>query len=409
MTKTDSFAQSSTSFGRRSFACAALSVAALSFSGCEGLVERVSAAWHAPVTSVESSVTNGASDGSGGAALPEATRVALTPPTTVVPIEGAPSSFAELVETVRPGVVNIYTTQIAQRRAAPLPYAPYGRIPTLPQVERSLGSGFVVDAAGHILTNAHVIDGATSVRVAFSDQTERDAEIIGVDAATDIAVIRVEPFDGLAPLPLGDSDASRVGDWTIAVGNPFGLTSTVTAGIVSARSRRDVPLAGRIRYVDFLQTDASINPGNSGGPLIDMSGHVIGINTAINREGQGIAFAIPINMVREVLPQLIEQGRVQRGWLGVFIEDVNAEIATRLALPSDEGALVTQTVPGGPAALAGLKPGDVITRFGDEPVSSPDDLKWIASAATVGSRVPVTLRRGGAERVLDVVMGELPD
>lgn len=286
---------------------------------------------------------------------------------------------------------------------------PYGRAPQRPRVERSLGSGFVVDADGHILTNAHVIEGATSIRVVFDDDTELDATIVGVDGATDIAVIRVEPFSTIQALPLGDSDALRVGDWTVAVGNPFGLSSTVTAGILSARSRRDVPVGGAVRYVDFLQTDASINPGNSGGPLLDMAGRVIGINTAVNREGQGIAFAIPINMVREILPQLVAGGRVERSWLGVFIEQIDEDVALAMALDSPDGALITRTVPGGPAAIAGIRPGDVIRQFGDASIDSPDDLKWVASTAGVGETVPVRLVRGGNPQTLQVVMGELPE
>ncbi len=329
-------------------------------------------------------------------------------PAPVVPVAGAPASFADLVESVRPGVVNIYTTQLSQRRIA-APIVPYGRAPQRPRVERSLGSGFVVDSAGHILTNAHVIEGATSIRVVFDDDTELDARIVGVDAATDIAVIRVDAFAEIQPLPLGDSDQLRVGDWTVAVGNPFGLSSTVTAGILSARSRRDVPVGGAVRYVDFLQTDASINPGNSGGPLLDMAGRVIGINTAVNREGQGIAFAIPINMVGEILPQLIAGGRVERSWLGVFIEQIDEDVALAMALDSPEGALITRTVPGGPAAIAGIRPGDVIRQFGEASIDTPDDLKWVASTAGVGETVPVSLLRGGTLQTVEVVMGELPE
>ena len=326
----------------------------------------------------------------------------------MVPTPSAPVSFADLVESVRPGVVNLYTTQVTSRRLA-MPRVPYGRVPSSPRVERSLGSGFVVDASGHILTNAHVIEGATTIRVVFDDETELGAAIVGVDPATDIAVIRVEPFPGLEPLPLGDSDQIRVGDWTVAVGNPFGLSSTVTAGILSARSRRDVPVGGAVRYVDFLQTDTSINPGNSGGPLLDMTGRVIGINTAVNREGQGIAFAIPINMVRDVLPQLIDGGRVQRSWLGVFVEGIDEDVALALGLTATDGALVTRTVPGGPASIAGLRAGDVIRQFGEISIDSPDDLKWVASTAGVGETVTVSLLRGGDVATVDVVLGELPE
>ncbi len=334
----------------------------------------------------------------------------LAPQDPVVPVPGAPGSFADLVVQVRPAVVNIYTTQV-QRVRATLPYSPYlpGRPRTQTRVAQSLGSGFLVDDQGHILTNAHVIEGAASIRVELDDGRELDAEIVGADPLTDIAVIRVAPPDGVAPLVLGDSDAIRVGDWTVAVGNPFGLHSTVTAGILSARSRRDVPVGGSMRYVDFLQTDASINPGNSGGPLLDMTGRVIGINTAINREGQGIGFAIPANMVREILPQLIGGGHVERSWLGVFNDPIDEDIALALNLGEVRGALVIRTVPGGPAELAGLRPGDVIVRFGDQEIGGPDDLKWIASTAGVGSSIPVAIVRAGKELTVAVVMGELPE
>ena len=334
--------------------------------------------------------------------------IAPPPAAPVVPIAGAPATFADLVEDVRPGVVNLYTTQVTNRRLA-MPRGPYGRVPQRPQIERSLGSGFVVDAEGHILTNAHVTEGATTIRVVFDDERELDGTIVGVDSATDIAVIRVDPFPGIQPLSLGDSDEVRVGDWTVAVGNPFGLSSTVTAGILSARSRRDVPVGGGVRYVDFLQTDTSINPGNSGGPLLDMAGRVVGINTAVNREGQGIAFAIPINMVQEILPQLVSGGRVERSWLGVFIERIDEDVALAMALDSPQGALITRTVPGGPAAIAGLRAGDVIRGFGEAAIESPDDLKWVASTAGVGETVSVRLIRGGHLATVDVVMGELPE
>jgi serine protease Do len=170
-----------------------------------------------------------------------------------------------------------------------------------------------------------------------------------------------------------------------------------------------VPVGGAVRYVDFLQTDTSINPGNSGGPLLDMGGQVIGINTAVNREGQGIAFAIPINMVREILPQLIAGGRVERSWLGVFIEQIDEDVALAMALDSPDGALITRTVPGGPAAIAGIRPGDVIRQFGEASIETPDDLKWVASTAGVGETVPVHLLRGGTLQTVEVVMGELPE
>ncbi|MFT5993613.1 MAG: serine protease Do [Bradymonadia bacterium] len=322
----------------------------------------------------------------------------------------APPSFADLVELVGPSVVNIYTEQrqIVERRTLPDPWGRSGRILD-ERVANSLGSGFVVDDLGHILTNSHVIEDATSVRVVFADERELDAEVVGVDPLTDIALLRVAAFDGMTFLPLGDSDAMRVGDWTVAVGNPFGLSSTVTAGILSARGRRDVPVGGLVRYVDFLQTDASINPGNSGGPLINLSGEVVGINTAVNAEGQGIAFAIPSSMVAEVLPQLRDNGRVSRSWLGVFLDDLDPALALAAGLQSSDGALVTDVVRGGPAQIAGLRRGDVIVRFGDEAIAQSDDLKWIAAEAGVGAHVQVQVVRNGRPIMAEVVMGELPE
>jgi len=335
------------------------------------------------------------------------------PPTTppVVPVAGAPTSFADLVSTVQPAVLNIYTTQVQEVRERIVHpfYGTPGYGPPQQRVAQSLGTGFLIDDRGHVLTNSHVIDGATTVRVRTIDDREFDAEVVGVDPLTDIAVIRVEPWEGMRVLPLGDSDAVRVGDWLIAVGNPFGLSSTVTAGILSARGRRDVPLGGDVRYIDFLQTDVSINPGNSGGPLVNMRGEAVGVNTAVNREGQGIGFAIPTNMARPIVEQLIGDGRVQRSWLGVYIEDVDATMAEALGLGTAAGAWITRVVPGGPAALAGLQAGDVIRRFGDDDVDDGDALMWIASTAGVGARVPVEVVRSGRAQTVTVTMGELPE
>jgi serine protease Do len=329
---------------------------------------------------------------------------------SVTPVAGAPATFADLVETVRPAVVNIFTSQV--RRTGRMSYHPsvYGMygVPET-RVERSLGSGFIIDERGHILTNTHVIADATEIRVQLADATELPATVVGVDAATDIAIIRIQPFDGMSVLPLGDSEAVRVGDWLLAVGNPFGLASTVTAGILSARGRRDVPLGRGVRYVDFLQTDVSINPGNSGGPLVNMAGQAIGINTAINREGQGIGFAIPINMARDLLPALVETGRVSRSWLGVFVDRLTPELASSYGLASTDGALVRDVVQGGPAAIGGIAPGDVILRIGERPVMSSDELAWLASTAGVGQSVGVVVADARGTRTVQVVLGELPE
>jgi serine protease Do len=329
----------------------------------------------------------------------------------VVPVPGAPVTFADLVEQVRPGVVNIFTEQLRPTGRMIVQGMHYGRPYGVPEerIERSLGSGFIIDAQGHVLTNTHVIADATAVRVQLLDGRALEADVIGVDPATDLAVIRIQPFEGMTTLPLGDSDAVRVGDWLMAVGNPFGLSSTVTAGILSARGRRDVPLGGSLRYVDFLQTDASINPGNSGGPLLNMQGEVIGINTAVNREGQGIGFAIPSNMARQLLPSLVESGRVSRSWLGVYIDAVDPRRAAALGLPRQEGAMVADVVPGGPAALSGIQPGEVIVSFNGQPIQNAEDLLWIASTAGVGQRVPIEVAGADGRRMVHTTLGELPE
>lgn len=318
----------------------------------------------------------------------------------VVPVPGAPASFADLVQQVQPAVVNIYTEQVITRRQMmidPL-YGPYA-------VERnsrasSLGSGFIVDQQGYILTNTHVVESARSIKISLNDGREFPAVVIGSDPKTDIALIKVEPFEGMTILPMGTADSVRVGDWLMAVGNPFGLQSTVTVGILSARGRKNVPLQGEIRYMDFLQTDASINPGNSGGPLIDMQGRAVGINTAINAEGQGIGFAIPIDMARTVLEQLRTTGTVSRSWLGIqLVKDPSQRV---------EGALVGEVVAGGPSAMAGIQRGDVIVSFDGKAVRSSDELPWIASNAGIGQTINVGVVRNGSKVEIPVVMGALP-
>lgn len=323
----------------------------------------------------------------------------------VRPYPQAPNSFADLVERVQPAVVNVYTEQIIPQREVrvdPL-HGPYSV--TRPHRATSLGSGFIVDDEGYILTNTHVIDGAQTVKISTLDGTEMSAAIVGTDPMTDIALLKIRPFEGMQTLPLGDSDTVRVGDWLMAVGNPFGLQSTVTTGILSARGRRNVPIRGEIRYMDFLQTDASINPGNSGGPLIAMDGTVIGINTAINAKGQGIGFAIPTNMTQHVYDDLRSGREVSRSWLGVQIGTPPKDRHGH----STAGALIAAIVRGGPAADAGLRVGDVIVKFGDEIVEGPRALPWLASTAGVGKTIPLVVRRGNEEMHISVRMGQLPN
>src|SRR5580765_782699 len=270
---------------------------------------------------------------------------------------------------------------------------------------RAAGSGVIVDARGYILTNNHVVENASAIEVRLSDDRKFKATLVGRDARTDLAVLKIE---SPAPLPvaeLGDSDRLRVGQWAIAIGNPFGLDRTVTAGIISATGRTHVGVA---TYEAFIQTDASINPGNSGGPLLNLDGRVIGINTAIVSTGQGIGFAIPITMARDIMTQLIARGRVVRGWLGVVIQDLTPELAASFGVKEDAGVLVAEVMKDGPAAAAGLKPGDVITGFGGSPIKDVTDLQKRVAAVEPGRPAPITVMRDRKPLGLSVKLGEQP-
>jgi serine protease Do len=277
-------------------------------------------------------------------------------------------------------------------------------------VGEGVGSAFVYDPDGLILTNNHVIEEASEISVIFGRKRQVRATVVGRDPRTDIAVLRVAEKN-LPHLELGDSDAIQVGDWVVAIGNPFGLAHTVSAGIVSAKGRtiQDVKGLDESGYYDFLQTDASINPGNSGGPLLDMSGRVVGINTAIRAQANSIGFAIPVNMVRELLPRLLADGRIRRSAIGVVVAPLLPEDRERLKLSDESGALVRVIVPGGPADRAGLQVDDVILLFEGEPIPSPERLRWKASLAGVGRTVTLRISRGG--RVFDIKLrlDELPD
>ncbi len=319
------------------------------------------------------------------------------PPTPVSPPAGAPASFASLASRADPSVVFVKTLQ--EQRA--------GRRRVLGEGQ---GTGFVFDPGGLILTNNHVIEGARDILVVFPNDREMRAKVVGRDPPTDVAVLRVKA-DGLPFVPLGNSDGARVGDWVVAIGNPFGLAHTVSAGIISAkhRTREDVQLGDSSGYYNFIQTDASINPGNSGGPLLDLSGQVVGINTAIRAQANSIGFAIPINMVKELLPHLIDKGRVDRSAIGIHVSSVLPEDVERLGLSGRTGALVRHVLPGGPAAVAGLEPDDVIVAFDGTDVAGPEKLRWKASLAGVGREVSMRVSRG--KRTLDVAvkLGALPE
>jgi serine protease Do len=282
----------------------------------------------------------------------------------------------------------------------------YGNMPP-EYTNRGLGSGVIIHADGWILTNHHVVEKAKRIRVRLQNENVYEAEIVGSDARTDIALLRVKPRERLVAAPLGNSTALQIGEWVIAIGNPFGLSHTVTAGIVSAKGRQDVAPDGRQLDANFIQTDASINPGNSGGPLFNIRGEVIGINTAINSSGQGIGFAIPINMVKTLLPQL-RGGEIRRSWLGVMIRPIDGELAEQLGLENTQGALVAEVVANGPSASAGVQPGDVIVSFAGKPVRRSRDLPWLASTAGIGKSVEIDIVRNGRRETLTVTMGELP-
>ena len=340
-----------------------------------------------------------------------------------------PITFADIVEKVAPAVVNI-STRKAIRSAPPgapdmpLPQPPPGspfedffreffdreRPPEqAPNRQSSLGSGFVVDAAGFVVTNNHVIAEADEISVVFGDDRTYEAELIGRDSKTDLALLKIKGSDGPFPsVTFADSDGVRVGDWIIAIGNPFGLGSTVTAGIVSARSR-DIR-AGP--YDDFLQVDAPINRGNSGGPTFNLEGEVIGINTAIfspSGGNVGIGFAIPSNLAVPVIESLKEDGRVKRGWLGVRIQTVTDEIAESLGLDGSSGALVASVTPGGPAETAQIQPGDVILEFDGKAITRMRGLPRIVAETPIGKEVEVKVWRRSEEQSFKVMLGELPE
>ena len=335
--------------------------------------------------------------------------------------EGEHSPFARLALEAGPSVVNVHTSKTVARQPLPFPGLPLPDLfrdffgapgpggPPAPGPQQfsvpSLGSGFVISEDGHILTNNHVVDGVDEVKVIFQDGSEAAASIVGQDPKTDLALIRVDEHEGLHPLPLGDSDAILPGDWVVAIGNPFGLDHTVTVGIVSAKGR-DI---GQGPYDDFIQTDAAINPGNSGGPLLNLRGEVIGINTAINAAANTIGFAVPINMAKEIVPQLRSHGVVTRGWVGVTVQPVTSEIARVFDLPGTQGALVAQVTPDGPAARAGIERGDVIVSFEGEPIRELRELPRAVSRTPVGQKVTLEVIRDGKPRSFELEVGQLEE
>ena len=326
-----------------------------------------------------------------------------------------PGSFADLAERLMPSVVNISTTQVITTRTNPFPFefppgSPFEdmfRDFGEPQQRRTsaLGSGFIIDADGTVVTNNHVIQGAEDIFVTVNGEKEYEAEIVGADPLSDIAVLKIKSKEKFSPVNFGNSDKARVGDWVIAIGNPFGLGGTVTSGIISARNRS----IGLSRYEDYIQTDASINSGNSGGPLFDMNGDVIGINTAIlGQSGSiGIGFSIPSNSAKKVINQLIEFGETKRGWLGVRIQTVTKEIAEVENLDEPRGALVASVADGSPSEKGGIKSGDIILEFDGKRINEMSELPKIVAETDVGSTVNVKVWRNKREVTKKIVLGRL--
>ncbi len=330
----------------------------------------------------------------------------------------APVSLAPLVKAIKPGVVNINTTSIAKRQQMQVPpgFEDFfhqfhgGRGGDAePERRQSLGSGFIINPAGYVITNNHVIDGASEIKVTLDDGREFTAKVVGRDPKTDVALLKLQPngqeVKDLPTVPLGDSEALQVGDYVLAAGNPFGLDHSVSQGIVSAKER----VIGAGPYDEFIQTDAAINPGNSGGPLFNMKGEVVGVNTAIVAQGQGIGFAVPINMAKELLPQLLNSGKVVRGWLGVSIQEVTPDIAKSLGLGKAGGALVGEVMKRGPAAASGLEAGDVVTAVNGRKVETYNQLSRFVAGLAPGAKAQLTVMRGGKERAIPVKVGERPE
>ncbi len=346
-------------------------------------------------------------------------------PVDVMPQYGH-SPFVVIAEQVRPAVVNISAESVTEdkvhnfmdddffRRFFGLPP---DRTPNMPRMRRSesLGSGFIISPDGYVLTNNHVIEGAEKVTVALSDQHRYKAEIVGADKETDVAVLKINAGNDLPTIPLGNSDSIMVGDWVMAVGNPFpnlGLDRTVTVGVVSAKGRQGLTFGASDEnpsYQNYIQTDASINPGNSGGPLVNLQGEAIGINSAIaspSGGNVGIGFAIPINMTRDIAEQLMKTGKVTRGYLGIYPQDITEDLKSANALPSTEGVLVAQVDKDTPAEKAGLKVGDVITKFDNEKITDAQQFRFLVAKSGPGSTISLQVWRNGSTKTIDVKLGD---
>ncbi|MBQ3033896.1 MAG: Do family serine endopeptidase [Deferribacterales bacterium] len=329
---------------------------------------------------------------------------------------GVPESFSEVVKKTSNGVVNISTSKMVTRQVMPFINDDFFRHffgDTFPEFgggspkqykTKALGSGFVIDKNGYIVTNNHVIEGADEIIIKFKNDKEFQAEIVGADPLTDLALLKIDPKGAdLTPITLGDINDSEIGDWVVAIGNPLGLGGTVTAGIISAKGR--VLESGP--YDNFVQTDASINPGNSGGPLLNMRGEVIGVNTAIIQSAQGLGFAVPVNMLKDILPML-KQGKVTRGWLGVTLQTLDENLAKSFGMPNTEGVLVANVIEGDPAALGGVMEGDIILAVDGVKVADSRALTSVIGSKSPGETVVLTVFRDGKKMNIKVTLGERP-
>jgi len=348
----------------------------------------------------------------------------IIPASGATTVQNIPENFTSLAEKISPAVVNIRTVQTIKGGSPVYRYfnrGPFGNKNRDPMQDffnrffgeerqrefkhRSLGSGFFIDRNGFIVTNNHVIENADTIEVILKSGKKFEAEIIGRDPNTDIAIIKIKAADDFPAVTLGNSDNLKIGEWVVAIGSPFGLEQTVTAGIVSAKGR----VIGSGPYDDFIQTDASINPGNSGGPLINMQGKVVGINTAIISGGQGIGFAIPINLAKGIFKQLRAHGEVTRGWLGVVIQDLSEELAEYYGIPDKKGVIITETVPGDPADEAGIKAEDILLKVNNEKVETSRDLTKMIAGISVGKKIKILVLRKGEKKEFTVKIAKRPD
>ena len=344
-------------------------------------------------------------------------------PVAVAPSVSNPNIIADIVRQVGPSVVRIDASRTVQSRLPAAFQDPFFRqffgdnIPSVPseRTQRGVGSGFITTADGQIITNAHVVAGADQVQVTLKDGRSFTGEVIGADSVTDIAVIKIDAQD-LPTVAISNSDQIQPGEWAIAIGNPLGLDSTVTAGIISATGRTSREVGVPDKRVDFIQTDAAINPGNSGGPLLNLNGEVIGVNTAIIQGAQGLGFAIPINTVERISTQLIQNGRVEHAYLGIQMvtlspemkENINSNPNSPLTVEEEEGVLIARVVSNSPAAQGGLQAGDIILSVGDTPVKESSEVQQVVERSSVGQPLEITLRRNGREQTLTVRPGNLP-